>query len=175
MAITSTLKTHGWLLSPHIELSYTYNNASNWFFAEPFGMVDWVNSWQHHAKEKGASGFNLVLDGTYASLLRSELGLRFYEVLRYQWGRLLISEKASYINRTPFHFNPINTFFIGGSASSFAVSTGSNASQDLGGAELNFTFLPCNGKFPYVSIDAQGEFGSNFQSYFAGIEVGKKF
>lgn len=175
ISATSIFKTDGWLLDPHLEVSYTWNNDCRWFFFEPFAMADWVSNWQKHGTEKGSSGLNLVLDSEWNSLLRSEAGFRFYESLSYDWGRFLLTEKASYINRTPFGFGSVSTFFVGGSASAFTVENGTTETQNLAGVQLNLSFLPCDDCYPYGAIDAQGEFGSSFQSYFIGFEIGKKF
>lgn len=172
--ITSKSNSHGWLLSPHFEICATNYRDLKWWLIEPFAMVDWVNNWQHGYKEKGASGLNLVIEGQYNSLLRSEAGLRFYEVLNYEWGRILLEEKGSYINRAPFHFNPTTTFFVA-SPSTFTVETGTNQMQNLVGAQLNAAFVPWNDRYPYGQIDFRGEFGSSFISYFASFEIGKKF
>lgn len=174
LSIASTLKTTGWTLTPHVEATLFFECGNNWLVVEPFAMFDWVNDWQKHGTEKGASGFNLVIDHRYASLLRSEAGLRLYETFRFQWGRILIEEKGSYINKMPFDFNPASTFFVGG-LSSFSVSTGTNKTQNLGGVQLHASFLPWNEKYPYGSIDAKGEFGSKYQSYFAALEIGQRF
>lgn len=174
LPITSKLHTHGWFFSPHLELSL-WPESYSWFFWEPFAMFDWVNQWQSKATEKGSSGFNLALDSQYASLLRSEAGFRFYETVRCSWGRVLFEQKASYINRCPFDFNDISTFFVGGSASSFFIATGSESVENLAGVQFNCSFIPSDIRFPYGSINAQGEFGESFQSYFAGVEIGKRF
>lgn len=172
-SISSRADTDGWVLSPHLELSVPFH-PQYWLTIEPFGMVDWVNEWQDKFTEKGSSGFNLNMKSIYASLLRSELGLRFYEVLQYNCGQLIFEQKASYVNQAPFNFNPINTAFVG-SVSSFSVATGSNTVQNLVGTELHLSYIPTDFKYPYGSIDFQGEFGSSFQSYFAAVEIGKRF
>jgi len=174
-SITSTAHSHGWIFTPHIEIAAPRAiDTDQKYFAEPFIMFDWVNSWQHHFTESGASGFNLVMDSQYASLLQSECGLRFYEQFQYTWGKFLLEEKLSYINQAPFHFHNVNTFFIG-SASSFSVATGSSRMQSLGGVQLLSTFLPCNHAYPYGTLTLQGAFGSSYQSYFVCLDIGKKF
>lgn len=172
---TSTSKTHGWILSPHFELSgIAYRNQADWLALEAFLMADWVNSWQKHFKERGSSGFNLVMPHRYSSLLRSEAGLRLYEKLSYNWGQVLMEEKASYINQKPFHAGSATTAFVG-SASNFTVAVDSSAPQNLGGVEFTCSFVPKNTKYPYGSVNLQGEFGSSLQSYFVGVEIGQRF
>jgi hypothetical protein len=173
--ITSTAHTHGWILSPHIEAAAPCAIDTNRkYVVEPFLMFDWVNSWQHHFTESGVSGFNLVMDSQYASLLQSELGLRFYEQFQFDWGRFLLEEKISYINQAPFHFQDVNTFFVG-SASTFSIATGSSKVQNLCGVQLYGSFLPSNQAFPYGVLTLQGAFGSSYQSYFICLNIGKNF
>jgi len=172
---TATSHTHGWILNPHVELSsIAYRNDADWFAIEPFITEDWVNYWQSGYKERGASGFNLRMKHHYASLLRSEIGARFYEKLTYDWGRLLIEAKGSYINQAPFHLGSTTTAFVG-AVSTFSVALGNNKVQNLAGVDLNLSFFPKDTKYPYGSVVFEGEFGSSLQSYFVALEIGKKF
>jgi len=172
--ITSKAHTHGWILSPHMEVAIPYAiNCDHSCTVEPFLMFDWVNAWQRHYTERGESGFNLVVHGQYASLLQSEAGLRFYEMLHYCWGRCLLEEKLCYANQAPFHFNDINTAFIGYSPA-FPVATGSKKVQNLGGIKICVTFLPKNFGF-YSAIDLEGLFNKSYQSVFASIYFGENF
>lgn len=174
-SFTSSAQTHGWILSPHVEVATPFDIRGNdQFSIEPFAMFDWVNSWQHHFKEKGSSSLNLVMDNHYGSLLRSEVGLRFYEELRCNAGKLLFKEKLSYVNQAPFHFDPVKTAFVG-SASSFSIAIGNSKVQNLFGIEFQTLFSPSNPMYPYISLDFQGTFNGSYQSYFMGLEVGKVF
>jgi hypothetical protein len=173
--ITSKTHTHGWILSPHIEVAAPFEVIkTNRLSMEPFLMFDWVNNWQHHFTEKGRSGFNVVMKDQYNSLLRSELGLRLYEQLHYNWGKLLFEEKLSYINQAPFHVQRATTFFVA-SASTFPVATGSSKVQNLGGVGVQASFLPWNQSYPYGTLNFQGEFGSSSQLYFVSAELGMNF
>ena len=172
--IHSKSSPNGWLLSPHIEISTPFLAKGDWFGIDPFAMVDWANSWQNSFREKGRSGLNLSMDSQYCSLLRSEIGIRFYETLTYSWGHLKIEEKASYVNKTPFHTGGASAAFIG-SVSSFGVETISRSMQNLGLAQIAFHFTPSKPTYPYGSIDYQGEFGSTFQSHLLILELGKSF
>jgi hypothetical protein len=137
-------------------------------------MFDWVNSWQHQYTESGDSGFNLVIDSQYASLLQSEFGLRFYELFQFNKGKFLLEEKLSYVNQAPFHFKNMNTFFVE-SASTFPVATGSSKIQNLGGIQLGGSFLPKNQAFPYCAFTLQALLGTSYQSYFISLNIGKNF
>ena len=173
--LTSTAYTHGAILSPHFEIAATFAiGDNNTCFIEPFAMADWTNSWQSHYQERGASGFNVVIDSQYASLLQSEAGLRLYETMHYCWGRCLFEEKLSYINQAPFHIEDTTAFFVG-SASAFPVATGSSKVQNLGGAKLCCSFLPKDPTRLNGMINLEGLFGSSYQSYLVSLQIGKNF
>lgn len=173
LSITSTGSADGWILSPHIEVAGRLGK-DGFCAIEPFALFDWVNNWQDGFTERGVSGFNLVVPGQYNSLLRSEIGLRFYEEMIWAVGRLLLEEKASYVNQAPFHMQNANVAFVS-SASIFPVATGSTSVQNLGGVAFRASFFPSSSSYPYVALNLQGEFGTDYQSYFAGIELGKNF
>jgi len=172
--ISSTADTNGWLLSPHIEVCVSDYDKSTWFVVEPYLMLDWVNNWQKGYTEKGASGLNLVVGDLYNSLLRSEIGFGFYQILSYNWGRLMFEERISYINKAPFHFNPTSVSFLG-SPSTFSIATGTNQVQSQGGARFNIAFHPANPKYPYGLIGFVGEYSPTYQSNLANFELGKDF
>jgi uncharacterized protein with beta-barrel porin domain len=172
--MTSTANIDGQLLVPHLEISTPFHPMDSWFVIEPFVMFDWANNWQGKVREHGASGFNLKIGSTYSSMLRSEIGLRFFESIHYQWGDLIFQEKASYVNKLPFHTNRQSAAFVA-SASSFGIEVFSNKTQNLGVVQLSSQFIPCSKKYPYGALNYQGEFGSSFQSHLVSIEIGKYF
>ncbi len=171
--ISSKGNFHGWLFDPHVEVATPFRFAG-WFTLEPFLMVDWVNNWQGGYKEKGSSGLNLVVPSDYSSLLRTEVGLRFFETCKLSWGRFVLEEKLSYVNQAPFHVDRSEVFFVA-SPSTFSVAVGNSQTENLAGVSLKGSFLPCNPKYPYGRIEFQGEFSSTYQSYFVGLEIGKAF
>ncbi|MCP5505164.1 MAG: autotransporter domain-containing protein [Chlamydiales bacterium] len=172
--ITSKAHINGQLLVPHLEVSTPFPSRDNWFVIEPFLMVDWANNWQGKVREHGASGLNLKIGRTYTSMLRSEGGFRFFQSIHYKWGDLIFEEKASYINKLPFHTNKQSAAFVA-SASSFDIELFSHKTQNLGAAQLGCQFVPCSKKYPYGGLNYQGEFGSSFQSHLVSIEIGKYF
>jgi len=137
-------------------------------------MFDWSSSWQARFTEKGASGFNLIMHSQHVSLLRSEVGLRLSEVWNFMSGDFVMEEKVSYVNQAPFGFHSTETAFVA-SASSFPIAIGGSRVENLGAAEVRFSFVPKNSPYPYVMLDFMGQFGTTYQSYFAGIELGKDF
>jgi hypothetical protein len=172
--IVSKSKPHGFLLSPHLEISFPFYKNSSWFLIEPFVLLDWANSWQKHFHEYGSSGLNIALKGQYSSLLRSEAGLRFYEILRYKWGRFLIEEAMSFVNKKPFHTRSNRAFFVG-SLSSFSVETVSSKMQNLAMAHISFHFFPNKERYPFGALMLQSEIGQKSSSYLLFLTMGKNF
>ncbi len=167
--------TKGWICSPHLEIACLFSILGEKHSSlEPFFMVDWVNSWQNGFQESGFSGLNLVMPEQHTSLIRNEIGLRRYETFDSRFGQLVCEEKLSYVNQNPYNMNPVTTSFVA-AASSFPVAIGSSRVQNLVGGELHATFFPQNQRFPYLSLDFQGEWGAAYQSYFIGFELGRIF
>lgn len=163
--------THGWQLTPHLEFGYNY--WLKWLNINPFTMADSVNNWESGFREHGATDLNMGQKGRYCTLLRSETGLRFQEILTYGWGIITFLEKASYAYQKTFGTGSINGFLVG-SSGSFAVTTLTTA-QNLGIAEVEARFNPNDIKYPYGSVGVHVEAGSSYQSYQAMAEIGWKF
>ncbi len=172
--ITSTANINGWLFLPHLEMSLPFSPSASWLIIDPLVMFDWANNWQGEVREYGPSGIDLQMDDQYTSILRSEVGVRFFEMIQCRWGRLVLAEKGSYVNKTPFHTGAQTAFFAG-SISSFQVETFSNQIQNLGVIQFHAEFIPDNAKYPYGSINYQGEFGSSSQNNLISLEIGKNF
>ncbi len=168
----STSHPHGWQLSPHLELGYDYQR-NNYVIVNPFVMADWVNAWQESYKEKGSGPFNAGQKRHYSSLLRTEVGLRFYETISFDSWRLTLEEKGSYVNKQSFHVGRVKAFLVG-SPGTFTVETLTKA-QNLGVAEFGMIFEPKDQKYPYGVITYQGEFGDRYQSHVATVELGWNF
>ena len=171
---TSNASINGGFFSPHLEVSSPFYAKKDWFLIDPFAMFDWTNNWQGRVRESGPSGFNVNIKSQYTSLLRSELGFRFFETLSFDWGNLILLEKGSFVNKSPFSAGSSTAFFTG-SASSFSIEVFSNESQNLGVVQFKTQFAPKTHCYPYGSINYQGEFGSSFQSHLISLEVGKDF
>ena len=173
--ITSKANSHGWILSPHLEMASPWAiDQKQRYFVEPFFMLDWVNSWQNHYTESGEAGFNLQMKGLYSSLLQSEAGLRFYERFAYGWGDFCLEEKVSYVNQAPFHFNSVETSFVG-AASSFPIAVGSSKVENLGSIQLFGSFVPNDERYPFGGFMLQAMANGSYQSYFASVFSGVNF
>lgn len=170
---TSRSNVDGWLLLPHLELSAPIVK-NGWFVFDPFAMFDYANNWQGKVREKGASGFNIEFDSSYASILRSEIGLRFFEIFEYGWGHFIVQEKGSFINKTPFHASNANAVFVG-SPASFGVEIFNSESQNLGAVQMNLEFIPNAIRRPYFSLNYQGEFSSKAMTNLVSLESGLYF
>jgi hypothetical protein len=173
--LTSKALTHGWILSPHLEMASPWAiDQQKRYVAEPFFMLDWVNSWMDHFTETGDSGFNIKMGDVYGSLLQSEVGCRFYEKFIYGWGNFCMEEKVSYINQAPFNFNSATTAFVG-SASSFPIAVASTKIENLAALQLAFSFLPKNNSYPFGGLTCQAMANSSYQSYFVSAFTGFNF
>ena len=173
---TSTSNPQGFQLSPHVEFGYDYiggaSSSFDWII-DPFAMLDWVNAWQQSYQEKGHSPFNIEQKAHYSSFLRAEVGLRFYETFSFDSWRLVLQEKGSYVNKTPFNVGKINAVLVG-FPGSFTVET-LTTSQNLGVAEMSFIFEPIDHRYPYGSLSYQGEFCPSYQSHQISAEVSWDF
>ncbi len=173
--ITSTGKAHGWIVEPHLELASPWAiDNGGLYYVEPFAQFDWVNNWQHHYTETGASGLNLQVPNIYNSLLQSEIGLRFYERFVYGWGDFCFEQKVSYVNQAPFDVNPATTSFVG-SAATFPVAVASSQVQNLAAVQILGCFVPANTSIPYGGFSFQTTAGSSYQSYFVSLFSGIDF
>lgn len=165
----STSDPSGWQLSPHLELGLDYQVFRKWFNLQPFAMFDWANSWQKSYKESGNGPFNMGQKSHYASFLRSELGIRFFETVNFNRWRLVFQEKASYVNKKPFDVGTVNAFLVG-SPGSFTVETLSTP-QNAGVGEFAMIFEPKDTGYPFGVIAYQGEFSQPYQSHQLFLEI----
>lgn len=174
-SITSKSSPYGWNLCPHLELSTPIALTScQRYVIDPFVTLDWANNWQQHFKERGASGLNLTLRDLHISVLRSEIGLRLFETFHYGWGRLVLEQKGSYVNRITTNRGRGRVRFVG-AGSAFNVKTITPYERNLGVVQVHLECVPASLSDVYASIDYQGEFGASFQSNALTLEIGKNF
>lgn len=171
---TAKSEPQGWQLAPHVEIGYDglQYKEGKWGI-EPFVMADWVANWEDSFHEHGAGSLNMGQEARFCSLLRGEAGLRLYEILYREWGRIAFREKGSYAYQKAFHTGSIQAFLVG-SPGSFTVTTLTGA-QNLGVFEFSVLFFPKSPKIPYFDLRYQGEFGSMYQSHQGMLEIGKDF
>ncbi len=163
---------HGWQLAPHLELGYNAIDK-NKLVIDPFLMLDWVASWQNSFREKGGSPFNVHQKHHFGSLLRAELGVRFFETVCFNKWNLVLEEKGAYARREPFKTGAVTSTLIG-APGSFTVETLSTG-QNLAVLELGATFEPKDQSYPYGTIDYQAELNGNYQSHQVTFEIAWNF
>lgn len=173
--ITSKANPSGVNISPHLECGTSIPiSLCREFSVDPFISMDLAYNRQDHFREQGSSGFNIVLQNQSASILRTETGFRFFEAFRYGWGRLIMEEKISYINRSAVKKGTSTASFIG-SVSSFGVETLNPCAQNQGSIQIHVECLPEITNNVYASLDYQGSFGFTIRSHMLTLSIGKDF
>jgi len=166
-----------WQVVPHLGVGYIglirSKDQCKTFFVEPFAAVDWALSWINSYKEKGASPFNFSQNGSSVSLLRGEGGLKFVQEISYSWGTLLLEERASYVNKTPFSLDDMTVALIG-APGDLALSTFQEV-QHLGSAGLSLTTRWGSQFDQLLHLSYQGEFGSGYISNQINVKFTKEF
>ncbi len=164
-------KSHprGLQFDPHLEIGYSGDFCDDQCIIEPFYMIDWVHNWQPRYEETSKGPFKFGQNQLHSSMLRNELGLRFYEIFSYEVWKLTLQEAASYVNKKPYSVGSVNAYLVG-APGNFAVETLS-WTQNLGSAALQFLFEPMDSRYPSGMIAYRGEFGSRYQSHQVGMNV----
>ncbi len=154
----------GQQFDPHLEFGYDFDLCD--YTIEPFGMADWVHSWQDSLQEFGNNPFRFAQQKLHASLLRLETGLRFYERFGFCYGNLIIEENLSYVYRKPYSIGNVRGFLVDAALSpgDLILETFTHA-ENLGSAGLVFVFEPKSSCFPSATLGYKAEFGSGYQSH----------
>lgn len=155
-------------LMPHFGFGYDFNVYCDTVL-EPFATFDYVANWQEHYKEK-ESDFAMEIKGHNSSMLRSEIGLSFYQNKQCSWGNILFRETAAYVNIAPFGIGKV-TAFLAGMPGSFTVKAFKN--QNLFTPGFSIMFKGNNGWFGSISYD--GQFGSSYIENEGQIMIGVFF
>lgn len=164
----------GWMVDPHLEIGFDIDRR--WWTVEPFAMFDWPNVWENTIREHGAGpSLDMTVPRQHSSLLRSEVGLRFYQSIRTSSATCILQEKASYVNKKPFHMGTV-TAIITGAPGSLTVETLSGM-RNLGCGEIEFMYDPDSSWEPAISISYQGEtsFNASYFSHLGMISMSKEF
>ena len=112
-----------------------------WFGVGPFALADWVATWEHGFSEHGVVDYNVHQKGKFCSLFRGETGLRFHEIVKFDWGHLVFLEKGSYAYQKMFGTGTVTASFIGIPGSTGTYTTLSGA-QNLGVVEFSVSLMP---------------------------------
>lgn len=156
-----------WMIMPH--LSGGYDWMMDWGVVEPFGSIDWAVSFQETYKEKGAFPLNTKIRSVTPSILRSQLGINFYETCDYCENHTFIfQQSASYINKALFNTKMKASIIIAptalpaGAPGSFTVWTYDEI-LNLGGIGVEVFYKHKPSGF-FLSGAYQGEFGTSYMS-----------
>lgn len=168
--VTAKSKIYGWQFTPHLGLGY--DAEMSWGGIEPFAAVDWAINWERKFQEHGAGSLNMREKSHTSSMLRSEGGLRFFETWEWDWGYILLKEKLSYVNMTPFGSGKVTAAIVG-DPSFFTVEI-LNSTINLGAAGLDFCFQPGK-KSPLITLSYNGEFGMKYRSSEVLLKIAKNF
>lgn len=171
--IESKSTIHGWLFAPHLAIEAPFKMSDS-FLITPFVQFDWVNNWQGKVREHGKSGMNLRIGSHYASVLRSEVGLRLTQYKEGAYGTFKFEEGASYVNQAPFNAKKVSTYFVG-SASTFDVQLFDDKVQNIGALYLGGWFIPNNLNIPEFGVNYQGEWGNILFSQTLSLEMTYRF
>ncbi len=166
----ATSSHNGWQLTPHLGLGYDATFGS-WGGIEPFVSLDWVINWEEKLKEHGAAPLNMEQKGKTSSMLRSEVGVYTYQQFQGDFGRIVLREGASYVNKKPFNVGKITAALVvaGGG---FLVDS-FEGTQNLFAPSLEL-FYRSNGDV-FTGLTYYGEFGSGYVSNTGQAQVGMNF
>jgi outer membrane autotransporter protein len=167
---TSRSAHHGWQLMPH--LSFGYDFVYDWAVLQPFVTLDWDFIHQSGFKEHGGAYVNFRERASTASVLRSQIGLSGYEIVKQtnEW-TVIIKETLSAVNRDPFHLGKAKANLAGSSA--WISLNEPFASQYLFAPLLELYVKHSSGV--YADITYRGEFGSGYRTNGGYVQVGAFF
>ena len=156
---SATTSILGWQLMPHLEVGC--EEEGDWGTAEPFISLDWANNFDQGFMEHGAGALDMIQKSHYTSMLKSEVGLRFYECMECEnlGFRYIFKEKLSYINKAIFGAGKV-TAAIPGTLNRFTVHT-LPGTLNLVSFGVDFLFVPLYQNTFYISLSYDGELGSS--------------
>ena len=167
---TAHSKTHSWQATPH--LGFGYDFIWNWFGLEPFAQFDWAVNLEDGFQESGAGIFDMKENSRTSSLLRSEVGLAFFQTCEFNNGGLFVArEKFSYVNKKPFHTGRVTAAILGAPGSFTVESLTETQNLFAPGAELFYQWQ--NGVF--ASGLFEGEYGDGYISNNVYVKLGYEF
>jgi hypothetical protein len=163
---TANSSFDNWQCMPHLGGGYDW--MMKWGVIEPFAAVDWVVSWQSSYTEKGAFPLNMHVKCQTPSLLRSQIGLNFYETWEREKHLMIFEQSASYVNKIPFHMNVWSSLALApnllptnppGSFKTFSYDQILN----LGNIRAEIFYKHKKSGF-FMTASYNGEFGSSYRS-----------
>lgn len=162
-------KHEGFQLGPHVGFGYDFLFA--WGAVEPYISIDWVYLYENSYTESGAAPFNMQVDSRNSLMLRSEIALQSYQILKLSHGFFVFKELVSYVNKKPYNVGTIQSFLTG--AQGNLIVSALNEVQNLfcGGAEIFYR----GKKNLFISFATSGEFGGDYSMVEVQGKLGKYF
>jgi len=160
-----------WQLIPHLEAGYRFKTLL--CEITPYTSADLAIIWQRGYQEHGSSSFNATQKRNNSSMIRSETGLKFFEMWEKGWGSFMMKEQVAYVFEKPYGIGSVKTSLVG-TPSSFTVTA---VNQNLNLATVGMDFICSIGKRNplEIALGVKGEFGSNYQLGELVLEATKKF
>lgn len=149
---------HAGQLDLHLGMGYDFTIDTGTI--EPFGMLDWVNEWDPHYSEKGASPYNMEISSRSSWMLRFETGLNGYKTNVCNWGIFIVRAKLSYVYKKPHHVGHLHAAIVN-APGSFIVEAFTSTQSLVSPALELFWQTHAN---VYGSVSYDGEFGSGYRS-----------
>ena len=160
-----------WQVTPQLSFGYLFWAAS--WGVEPFIAEDWVFNFESRNAEHGAAELDSSVAARNSSLLRSEVGVNFYNSYTFtNKAVLLFRATGGYVNEVPFNMGKMNVSFFQVETGSFEVNSFTKA-QNLGTAGVEFIYGATNGMFGSLQYD--GEFGQGYSANELQLQVGYSF
>jgi len=167
-ASTANSSYRGFELLPHFEAGYDWN--LDFGTVELFAAMECAMLFQEGYAESGAVVLNMNVASSHSFFLRTEFGIAGYESWRFHWGRFILKESISCVNKQPFGLGTMDAYLVGfppgftaefllGAPPAFSLS-GFTESQTLFSPSIDFFFRTNNDLF--FSLFYQGEFGSGY-------------
>jgi fibronectin-binding autotransporter adhesin len=144
-----------WQITPHIGAGYNCIFCRK--LIEPFVSFDGAVNFEQAYQESGAGSLNMAVESSVPFMLRSEIGIRGYEV-RPQT-HMTIRTGLSYVNLTPFGTGDVTAAVVGVGGSFFVEAF--NKSQNLIAPHFDLIFDYPNSK-SFFTISYLGEFGNYY-------------
>jgi uncharacterized protein with beta-barrel porin domain len=139
---------------------------------EPFAAFDYVADWEQGYTESGAGIVSTQVHRRTIGMLRSEAGLRLYQVYNPCWGVCVLKETAAYVNKTPFGTKNFTASFVPTSSDIYTFETFVD-SQNLLNVGFELLLKGNNGLF--ASFTYEGEFFSGYVSNEGAVTFGVYF
>lgn len=146
---------------PHIGGGYDW--LTEWGVIEPFATLDWAISFQESYKETGAYPLNMHVKRETPSIVRTQLGVNFYETWEKKEHLFVFEQRAIYVNKSPLNTHMTASFLaVPEPHGSFGVQTYDEV-LNLAGVGLDFFYKHKRSGLT-LSTTYRGEFGVSYTS-----------